>query len=317
MPGPIPDRRAWPPGVSPIKFTMRDGWPVRLASAPALTEESRGTILWLGGRGDFIEKYLETIAYWRRAGWAVVAFDWRGQGGSGRLIPESDTGHIEDFAIWIDDLAEIWRTSVLPHSGPHVAIGHSMGGHLLLRAIAERRIAPHAGVLVAPMLGFETPPLPVPLVAAIVRCAVAIGFGRHRAWPANERPALPNASRQAFLTHDRDRYADEAWWRAEAPDLALGPPSLSWLRAAHQSTKRLFAKTVPESVSLPLLLMGTHADQLVSPRAIVAMAARLPNATLKMFGDEAAHELLREADSLRNSVLGEIDVFLEKTVPSV
>ena len=34
------------------------------------------------GRGDFIEKYLETYAHFQAAGWNVTAFDWRGQGGS-------------------------------------------------------------------------------------------------------------------------------------------------------------------------------------------------------------------------------------------
>jgi lysophospholipase len=94
-----------------------------------------GSLLFAGGRGDFIEKYLEPLAHWHARGWNVVSFDWRGQGESRGT---SSAGHLDSFdPLVADDLAALiaeWRRS----PGPHVAIGHSMGGHLLLRILAER-----------------------------------------------------------------------------------------------------------------------------------------------------------------------------------
>ena len=40
----------------------------------------KGTVLVLQGRAEFIEKYFETVRDLRARGFAVVTFDWRGQG---------------------------------------------------------------------------------------------------------------------------------------------------------------------------------------------------------------------------------------------
>jgi lysophospholipase len=65
----------------------------------------------------------------------------------------------------------------------------------------------------------------------------------------------------------------------------------------------------------PLLLLGAAADRLVDPAAITRAAARLPNATLRMWGPESAHEILREVDSVRDAALAEIDRFLDAHAP--
>jgi len=59
------------------------------------------------------------------------------------------------------------------------------------------------------------------------------------------------------------------------------------------------------------MLIAEH-DQLVDPRAAAQVAARLPNATLIRFGRGAAHELLREADPVRQRAMAAIDAFLDR-----
>ena len=49
------------------------------------------------GRGEFIEKYFEVIADLRRRGFAVATMDWRGQGGSQRMLPNPRKGHVRYF----------------------------------------------------------------------------------------------------------------------------------------------------------------------------------------------------------------------------
>jgi lysophospholipase len=240
----------------------------------------------------------------------VTAFDWRGQGGSGRFLADPLVGHVTDFAAWVDDFAGLADAWARRAAGPRVVMGHSMGGHLILRALVERRIAPDAAVLVAPMLGFETAGLPLGLAASLVKLAALI-VPERSAWKGNERPGAARQSRQVFLTHDVDRYADELWWKEEKPELALGPPSLRWLAQAYASCVRLEAAGAVEHIATPMLILGTEGDRLVSPAAIPCLAARLPNAKLKMFGAEVAHEILRERDGPRDEALAEIDAFLE------
>ena len=302
------DRRAIPDGAAFGEWIAPDGWGHRRFDWPA-REAARGSILFQGGRGDIVEKYLESFDHWHRAGWSVTSFDWRGQGGSGRLAADPMVGHATDFAPWIDDLAAFWRDWTATQPAPHVAMGHSMGGHLILRGIAEGRVDPDAVVLIAPMLGLHGRPLPPLWGRRVARMMTWIGAPDRSAWKSNEIPGA-GTTRQALLTHDADRYADELWWKAEKPALALGPPSWAWVAAAYESTLAMATPGAVEHVAQPILFIGSDADKLVDPAAIRAFAARLPHGVLQMYGDESAHEILREADPVREDALARIDAFL-------
>ena len=243
----------------------------------------------------------------------MTAIDWRGQAGSGRLAGDAVTGHVEDFGLWVEDLAAFWREWARELAGPHVLVGHSMGGHLALRAVAEHALdpAPTALVLSAPMLDVLPERIPAGLRHALARAMCGIGDPRRPGWKWSERPGEVPRKRQALLTHDHVRYADELWWRAERPELAMGPGSWGWVRAALASIRRLAGPGVLEAVDLPVYIIATRADRLVGARAIVRASARLPHAETLWFGPEAAHEILREVDSVRDRALAGIDRFLE------
>ncbi|MBS0254932.1 MAG: alpha/beta hydrolase, partial [Proteobacteria bacterium] len=129
-------RRAIPPQAREGRWLAADGRAIRRIDW-AVPPAPRGALLFLPGRGDCYEKYLEALDHWHRLGWAVTALDWRGQAGSGREGADPLTGHIADFAVWVADLARFWREWAATVPGPRVLAGHSMGGHLVLRALAE------------------------------------------------------------------------------------------------------------------------------------------------------------------------------------
>ena len=83
-PSPRPGRTL-PAGAVLSRWAAPDGWLLRRFDWPG-ADGRRGRLLFLGGRGDFIEKYLDAYRHFSRRGWSVAAFDWRGQGGSGRQI---------------------------------------------------------------------------------------------------------------------------------------------------------------------------------------------------------------------------------------
>jgi lysophospholipase len=305
-------RRRLPEGARIDRWTASDGWPLRTLAWGAAIERPRGSILFQGGRGDILEKYLETFARWHARGWTVGGFDWRGQGGSGRLNPARPCGHIEDFATFIADIGAFWRDWTARNPAPHVVVGHSMGGHLILRAMAEGAIAPAAAVLVAPMLGLRAP-VSTALGEGYAKLMARIGDPSRAAWKGNEKPYTMTA-RQLLLTHDKDRYEDELWWHADDPGLVTGPPSWQWLAQAFASTRRLNADPRLATLATPVLMLVAEADQLVDPTAALAVAARLPETKVVRFGPESAHEILREADPVRERALAEIDAFLQAKV---
>jgi lysophospholipase len=296
-----------PEGARLSRWWAPDGWEHRRMDWPQPAgARPRGSLLFAGGRGDFIEKYLEAQAHWHARGWNVTAFDWRSQGGS---QGNGAGGHLDSLDVLVDDLAvlvEAWRAEM---PGPHVAVAHSMGGHILLRTLAERHPKLDSAVLVAPMVAINANPLPAPLAAWIAWLASAIGLGRRPAWKAPRRLQRPGSRRQAFLTSSPERYQDELWWWDREPSFNLGAPSWDWLDAAYRSSALLTAKALA-AIRTPLLFLGTDQDRLVSAAAIRHAAKAVPGAELLMF-DGSGHEILREADPIRLAALARIDAFLE------
>ena len=307
------DRRAIPPGAAEDRWAAPDGHLVRRIDWPEPDRPPRGSLLFMPGRGDAYEKYLETFEHWRTRGWRVTAADWRGQAGSGRLGSDDVTGHVDDFALWIGDLAALWRDWARGRSGPLVLVGHSMGGHLALRAVAERALdpVPAALVLSVPMLDVLPERVSLAVRQGMARAMCAVGDPCRPAWKWSERPGEIPRFRRALLTHDEERYADELRWREARPELVMGPGSWGWVRGALASIRKLARPGVLESVELPVYLVATTADRLVGVRAIQRAEARLPNAQSLWFGAEAAHEILREVDPVRDKALAGIDRFLE------
>lgn len=283
----------------------RMDWPRRKS------RKARGSLLFAGGRGDFIEKYLEAFAHWRDAGWNVTAFDWRGQGGS---RGDNVNANVESFDVLIDDLAALIGDVRAGAPGPHVAVAHSMGGHLLLRTVVERRPALDAAVLVAPMIMVNSAPIPAWLAPDLADTMCRLGFRARPMWKTPVALTRPGSQRQRILTGSRERYEDELAWWEQAPEFNLGPPSWGWLCAAYRSAEEAFTAERLAEVDLPILILGTDRDRLVSAAAIRRVAAALPRAELEMVPG-AAHEILREADPVRAEALARIDAFLAGQAP--
>ncbi|GAA4211745.1 alpha/beta hydrolase [Sphingomonas endophytica] len=299
-------RRALPSDARLTFDSAADGWRLRRFSRAG---RGRGALMFQGGRGDMIEKYLEAFSDWHERGWAVTAFDWRGQGGSGRLCANPHVGHCDDFSPLIDDLAVVWRNWRAQQHGPHVLVGHSMGGYMALRALLDDVVRADAVVLVAPMLGLRSP-IGSWLGRRVAQAMARVGDPARPAWKSHERPGM--LPRRRLLTADKARYGDEEWWLTEQPDLRLGPPSWAWLAEAFAATTRLRTDPALPRLTTPVLMLIAEHDRLVDPRPAAQVAARLPNATLVRFGRGAAHELLREADPVRQRAMAAIDAFLDR-----
>jgi lysophospholipase len=312
----IPDHAFESVWKTPDGFSIRRiDWAGRQGAGHAGEQGRRGSLLFLPGRADYHEKYGEALDDWHRQGWRVTALDWRWQAGSGRYYPDPRIGGVDDFSTWINDLHAFWASWAVAGPGPHVLVGHSMGGHLALRAVADGQVRPDALILSAPMLGFVTP-IPTWLQGAFGRLMCRIGDPARPAWSGGERPGDSAKTRRIALTHDPDRYADELWWRGQRPELDMGPASWEWVQRASESINHLARPGLLESVAVPVLMLAARYDLLVASSAIRRAAARLPDVELVEFGHEAAHELLREADPVRDRVLAAIRIFLARFAPT-
>lgn len=312
---PVFDRRSIPKDAQELVWHAPDGWALRQFEWRHSNERARGSILFMTGRADFYEKYLETFNDFHAAGWNVTSPDWRGQGGSGRCGPHPHVGHIEDFAIWIDDLSVFFKQWRDEHPGPHIVIGHSMGGQLVARALTEQRIHPDAAILCAPMLAPAGGGMPEWTAHLLSKMICTFGRDKRRAWKVSEKPLEPEILRQGLLTHDADRYSDEFFWFRERPYLRLGPASWRWVERAYSSTRGLRNRKHLEAVDVPILVLATIVDELVDHATIERAVHLLLNAEMKLFGKECAHEIYREADPVRNEALQASFEFLDRVAP--
>ena len=105
------------------------------------------------GRAEFIEKYFETVRELRARGFAVATIDWRGQGGSERALSDPRKGHVGDFSEYERDVEVLMNEVVLPDCPPPIfAIGHSMGGTVMMRVARQGSRWFDRIVLSAPMI---------------------------------------------------------------------------------------------------------------------------------------------------------------------
>jgi lysophospholipase len=311
MSAPPLDRRAFPTDALLGRWSAPDGWDYRrMEWRQAEGRTARGSLLFAGGRGDFIEKYLEPYHHWHGAGWNVDAFDWRSQGGSRGDI---EGGHLDSLDPLVADLAALIAAWQSQTPAPHVVVAHSMGGHVLLRTLAERRPRIDAAVLIAPMVAINTSPLPYWAARALASFRCLLGMSREPAWRQRVPPAGAGSLRQQILTGCAERYEDELWWWEKEPGFNLGAPTWGWLEASYRSSERLDSAALA-SIRVPVLFVGTERDRLVSAAAIRRAAALIPDAELLMF-EEAGHEILRESDRVRLEALARIDHFLDSRAP--
>jgi lysophospholipase len=298
------DRRAIPDGMTFGAWRAPDGWDLRRFDWP-IAGAARGNLLFLGGRADFAEKYLEALAHWHDGGWSVAGFDWRGQGGSGRYLADPLICHIPDFDPLLDDLDAFVHGWKAESGGPHIIVGHSMGAQLTLRLLARGSGLIDGAVLMSPMLGLR--PLPTAAARAIANVAILAGRRERRIW---ERDLGNYGGR---MTACPDRQADKIWWKAAQPQIASGAPSWGWLRAACASIAALPVRDLA-GIATPLLMLASKRDPVIDIGTLRRAAARLQRAELRLF-EGKGHELLREADGVRLPVLSAIDGFLDRMSP--
>jgi lysophospholipase len=305
-------RNPVPSGALVGTLTAGDGLPLRFARWAATRGPRRGTICLLGGRTEFIEKYFETIADLRRRGFAVAAFDWRSQGGSGRPLPDPMKGHVTSFDVYVADLTRFMKSVVLPDCPPpYIALAHSMGASILLRAAAKPGLWFERLVLSAPMIAISKKRLkrPPALVRAYAEAACLAGLSTSFVLGEERDPVLEEPFENNSVSADPERWSRARAVFEAAPALKVGAPTNGWLRAAMRNTARLQSPGFARSIQVPALLLAAGDDNIVSSRATEEFAVQLKVGT-HVFVPNARHEILQETDEVRQRFWAAFDAYL-------
>ena len=308
-------RNPIPSGAVVGEFAGYDGTKLRFARWEATRAPRRGTACVFPGRGEFIEKYFEVIADLRRRGFAVAMLDWRGQGASARVLANPRKGYVRNFAEYDADLTRFMRDVVLPDCPPpYIALAHSMGANVLLRNATIQGSWFDRMVLTAPMLALANEKVPAPQSLARFYAAT-LGFGPLGTSYVLGGTDMPEEARQFegnALTSDPERFERNKQIVELAPQLALGSPTIAWLRAAYQSCRFVMRPEFSLNVRVPLLLVAAGQDRIVSATAIEELASRLKIGARVVIGG-SRHEILQERDEIRQRFWAAFDAYLSIT----
>lgn len=287
----------------------RDGRRLRYALFGAVTQPHKGTVILLQGRNECVEKYFETIRDLQQRGLAVATYDMRGQGASDRMLSDPQKGYVDSFADHVSDLEQLFREVFLPDCrGPFFILGHSTGSLVALMAAPWMINRVQRMVLSAPLIemkgmyGFS-----MPTVRRISTVLYSVGLGTMYLGSGPRRSATPFATN--VLTTDHNRYRRNVALYDAYPQLALGGPTVAWIRAACLAVELVMDEDFIARIQLPTLFIAAGSDDVVSTPAIEVYAHNLRSTSMLTI-DGARHELMQEADRYREQFLAAFDAFV-------
>ena len=296
-----------PEGAITGTLKTQDGVLLRHARWAA-ERRSNGTVCLLQGRAEFIEKYFEVVRELKDRNFAVVTFDWRWQGLSGRVLADRQKGYVENFRQYDTDLETVITEVLLPYCArPFIGLAHSMGGAILLRSAVGGHRHFDRMILTAPMIG-----LPFIGSSALVRAASramrVCGLGTSYI-PGGRRTimdARPFAGNRR--TCDPGRYARNAAILVAEPSLGMGSPTIAWTDAALEAMHEFADTGYPAKIRERTLIVAPGRDEIVSTAASRTFAIR-SGAVSHIVAAGAKHELLMEQDHYRAQFWSAFDSF--------
>lgn len=275
----------------------------------------RGTVVICSGRTEFIEKYQRTVQELLGRKFDVVAFDWRGQGLSDRLVPDRAKGHVERYEDYLADLRTI--TEMVAQRNfpqPRIMLAHSMGGQVGIRFLHDRPGYFAGAAMTSPMLQMRFGEMAAPVAATAINLMCLVGRGTDYAFGQGPTPYVFQPFEGNVLTGSEEEYlAYRALIQAD-PDLGLGGPTFGWLRAGLKSIAQAKQSSYLAAIGCPVLLAQAAEEQIVDNEAIARAADLLPHGTLLPIA-EARHEILIERAAARRVFWAGFDAWFSQLSP--
>ena len=261
-----------------------DGCRLHLRRWPA-AGEALGTVQIVHGLGEHIGRYEAVAGVLNAAGWHVAGHDHRGHG-----LSEGARGVVPTGPGLLGDLAHV--LDHLRGPGCHVLLGHSMGGLVAARFVAEAlqpEPAPWSRpvdglVLSSPAMDAGLGPVQKLLLAMLAPLApdLQLGHGLKSAWISRD-PEQVRRYETDPLVHDR-----------------VTPRLVRFIVEA-----AAFVHQRAAAWRMPTLLLWAGADRCVAPAGSAAFASTAPAAVLTAQAFPGLyHELFNEPE--REQVLGHL-----------
>jgi alpha-beta hydrolase superfamily lysophospholipase len=257
-----------------------------------------GTVLIVHGLGEHIGRYLHVAAHLNAWGWTVVGYDQRGHGAS-----EGARGRLSSADDLLDDLGRVVAHVRDAHPRPLVLLGHSLGGLVAARYVAE-------GAGDTPPAAWHRP------VDALVMSSPALDTGMHlgqRMLLAVVGPVAPslgvgNGLDPAWIS--RDARVVSAYTADPLVHDRIAPRLVRFIVDAGTLVRARAPRW-----NVPTLLLYAGSDRCVVPGGSAAFAAAAPRACVTAHAYPTLyHEIFNEPEQAE--VFSELRAWLETRVPT-
>ncbi len=293
-------------------MTLENGAKLRIASwkgDPLKTRQT--TIVFLQGRASFVEKNKEVMESLAKLGFDVETFDWIGQGGSTRLIPNSQKGYIDDFNTYLTTFHDYMVHHVKPKvSSKVILLGVSMGGHLALRYVKEHPGMVDGAVLVSPMIDVVTKPYPKFIARFMSTFAHFTGAGKMYAFGYGDYDPKKSVFNVNKETQDPKRFEQMQKTMKAHPYFITGGPTFGWVYAAYESMDKTKNHSYLGTIKEPMLFISAGLDRIVDIQGDRETCALIPHCRYKVY-PKAFHNIPLEIDEIRDLFLNQVDTFVK------
>ena len=296
---PVPD------GGTVEALNAPDGAVLRAAYFPV--ENARGCVVLQAGRCEYLEKYFEVIEELRSRKFNVATMDWRGQGLSARMLPDTQKGHIDDFSTFKDDLKVFMDEHVKARMpGPYFLMTHSMGGMPALMLLADGYDAFERAILCAPMTKFQLTPSMQKYTKFASNVACKFGMSRTSVFGVKEHSLEFEGN---HLTSDERRHARFLDIQRANPDACILAPTYGWVHAGVKAITAIHEEGALANIKCPVLIISAERDFLVSTDDHVDLARQYPMIE-QVTIEGALHEVMMERDEFRAQYWDAVDKFM-------
>lgn len=285
--------------------------------------ESQGSVVFVQGRGTFLEFYEVVITEMLQRGLNVWMYDLSGQGGSSRLVSAESHDektvqymqHVESFDQYVEDLNAFVEDIVMPNTTGGVLFlgGYSTGGHVALRYLQEKS-ASHpfqAAFMISPLLTLSGRFTNV-LTYMLRKAPKVIDLTRYIPGKGHVDPVFSMPFKENPYTSYEEGFCELKQLCVAHEPLMMGGVTFGWVRAAADSLSRLWSKKAIESIQIPVLIATGGSDGVVDVSNNYKFASSLKHGC-HLYFKEGKHELFRETEDIRGLLWIGFDGFLELT----
>ncbi|MDX2012124.1 MAG: alpha/beta hydrolase, partial [Myxococcaceae bacterium] len=271
----------------------------------------KAAVVLLTGRTEPVRKFAELLDDLQRAGFSTYAMDHRGQGASGRMLPNPQKGYVDSFDDYGTDLHTFITTVVRPATDKKVfVVAHSMGGAVAVDANDRFPGDADALVLSSPMLEIDTGAFPAPIASTLGAAACGASDGSAYAIGSSDYREETDLEKST-VTKSAARFEWKRLLFNESPELRIG--GLTWRWLCESLTASSYAEQLGRYSATPTLIIQAGKDSIVKPGGQKRYCDAAPACQLTVI-DEALHEHFAERDALRNRAVERTLKFFEAEV---